>query len=48
MPSIMIWLFKPLPGHETPGYENKKPPCEQGGYLTIACHMNKLFDFNSL
>jgi hypothetical protein len=21
----------------------KKPPCEQGGYLTIACHMNKLF-----
>ena len=23
----------------------KKPPCEQGGHLTIACHMNKLFDF---
>jgi hypothetical protein len=23
----------------------KKPPCEQGGHLTIACHMNKIFDF---
>jgi len=20
---------------------NKKPPCEQGGRLTIACHINK-------
>jgi len=22
----------------------KKPPCEQGGHLTIACHINKIFD----
>ena len=22
-----------------------KPPCEQGGFLTIACHMNKSFNY---
>jgi hypothetical protein len=25
--------------------KKRKPPCEQGGHLTIACHMNKTLDF---